>query len=179
MLFNIFLVDLFFLLNKINIADRADDNTPYTSSNEVNGLINSLEEASKELIKWFDDTLMKSNPEKCHLLVSTNDNVTISIRNFRIENTKVEKLLGIQFDNKLSFGYHLSQICKIANKQLYAEGRATSYMNLPKRKLLINAFFNSQFSYYPLMWMCQSCIINQKINRLYERCLRIIYGDKQ
>ena len=36
------------------------------------------------------------------LLVSMNDNVKIRIRNFQIENTKREKLLGIQFDNKLS-----------------------------------------------------------------------------
>ena len=79
MLFNIFLVDLVFILNKIDIANNADDNTPDTSSNDVNELIKSLEEASKELFKWFDDNLMKSNLEKCHLLVSTNDNVAIRI----------------------------------------------------------------------------------------------------
>ena len=43
----------------------------------------------------------------------------------------------------------------------------------------MNAFFNSQFSYCPLIWMCHSRIINKKINRLHERCLRIIYFDKQ
>ena len=42
----------------------------------------------------------------------------------------------------------------------------------------MNVFFNSQFSYYPLIWMCHSCIINKKINRLHERYLRMIYGDK-
>ena len=93
MFFNIFL--------QTYIANYADDNTPYTSSNDVNGLIKSLEEASKELFKWFDDNLMKSNPDKCHLLVSTNDNVIIRIGNFQIENTKREKLLGIQFDNTI------------------------------------------------------------------------------
>ena len=35
---------------------------PYTSSNDVNGLIKNLEEASKELFKWCDDNLVKSNP---------------------------------------------------------------------------------------------------------------------
>ena len=70
LLFNIFLADLLLILNKIDIANYADDNTPYTSSNEVNGLIKSLEEASKELFKWFEHNLMKSNPDKCHLLVS-------------------------------------------------------------------------------------------------------------
>ena len=44
---------------------------------------------------------MKSNPDKCHLLVSINDNVVIRIGNFQIENTKREMLLDIQFDNKL------------------------------------------------------------------------------
>ena len=43
----------------------------------------------------------------------------------------------------------------------------------------MNAFFSSQFSYCPLTLMCHNRIINKKINRLHERCLRIIYGDKQ
>ena len=89
----------------------------YTSSNDVNGLIKSLDEASKELFKWFDDNLMKSNPDKRHLLVSTNDNVSIRIGNFQIESTKTENLSGIQFDKKLSFDYHLSEICKKASRR--------------------------------------------------------------
>ena len=104
--------DLFFILNKIDIANYTDDKTPYTSYNDVNGLTKSLEEASKWFDKWFDINLMKSNSDKCHLLFSTNDNVAIRIGNFQIENTKREKLLCIQFGNKLSFDYHLSEICK-------------------------------------------------------------------
>ena len=78
-----------------------------TRSNDINGLIKSLEKAAKGLmVKWFDDNPMKSNPEKCHLLFSTNVNIAIRIRNFEIENNKREKLLGIQFDSKLSFDYH-------------------------------------------------------------------------
>ena len=38
LLFNIFFVDLFFILSEIDIANYADDNTPYTSSNDVSGL---------------------------------------------------------------------------------------------------------------------------------------------
>ena len=43
----------------------------------------------------------------------------------------------------------------------------------------MNAFFNSQFNYCPLIWMFHSCQINNKINRLHERCLRIISNDKR
>ena len=43
----------------------------------------------------------------------------------------------------------------------------------------MNAFFTSQFSYCPLIWMCHSRSNNRKINMLHERCLRIIYNDQQ
>ena len=106
------MADLFFILSKIDIANYADDNTPYISSNDVNELIKSLEVASKKLFKWFDDNLMKSNPDKCYVLVSTNNSFAIRIGDFQIENTKREKLLGIPFDKQLSFDYHLSEIRK-------------------------------------------------------------------
>ena len=89
----------------------ADDNMPYANPNDVNRLIKSLEEASKKQFKGFDDNLMKSNPDKSHWLVSANDNVAFRIGHFQKENTKREKLLGIQFD-KLSFDYHLPELCK-------------------------------------------------------------------
>ena len=38
LLFNIFLTVLFLILNKIDIVNYADDNTPYISSNDVNRL---------------------------------------------------------------------------------------------------------------------------------------------
>ena len=43
----------------------------------------------------------------------------------------------------------------------------------------MNAFFKPQFSYCPLVWMCHSRASDGKINRLHERCMRIIYSDKQ
>ena len=80
-------------MNKINIANYADNNTPYTRSKDVNGLTESLEEASKELFKWFDDNLMKSNTDKCHLLDSTNDNVATSCLSIIIYQKYAKKLV--------------------------------------------------------------------------------------
>ena len=51
-------------------------------------------------------------------------------------------------------------------------------MELKKRRSLMNAFFDSQFNYCPVIWMFHSRSLNNKINRLHERCLRIIYSDK-
>ena len=52
-------------------------------------------------------------------------------------------------------------------------------MDLSKRRILLNAFFISQFSYCPLVWMFHNREKNDKINQIHERCLRIIYNDKK
>ena len=42
----------------------------------------------------------------------------------------------------------------------------------------MNAFSNSYSNYCLVIWMCQSRTLNNKIIRLHERCLHIIYNDK-
>ena len=79
LLFNIFLADLFFILNDVDIASYADDNTPYVIANDINGVITSLVKASKALFEWFENNLLKSNANKCHLLVSSSDAVNLKV----------------------------------------------------------------------------------------------------
>ena len=49
---------------------------------------------------------------------------------------------------------------------------------MPKRRFPMNSFLKSQFNYCPAIWMFHSSTLNNKINRLHEPCLRIIYNDK-
>ena len=85
----------------------------------------------------------------------------------------------MKIDSKLNFNSHLGIILKKASQKVHVLARITPYMNIKKRKLLMNSFFSSQFNYCPLVWMCHSRLINNKINRLHERCLRIVYSDKK
>ena len=162
---------MFFIIEDTDIASYADDNTPYVIADNIDGVIKSLEEASEILFKWFNNNLMRINANKCHLLVSTNNTVKIKIGNFDITNSKSEKLLGVKFDHKLSFDDHICALCKKASRKIHALSRVASHMNISKRRILMNAFFKSQFSYCPLVWMCHSRANNAKINRLHERCL--------
>ena len=50
-------------------------------------------------------------------------------------------------------------------------------MNTEKKHLIVNVFFPPQFNYCPLTWMFHNRSLNHKINRLHERCLRVIYND--
>ena len=118
LLFNTFLTDLYLVLKDVDIANFADDNTPFTSANNIDDLIDFLEKASSSLFKWFKDNLFKGNPDKCYLLVSTNEKTKINIGEFSIENSDCERLLGVKIDNKLTFDCHVSDTCKKANRKL-------------------------------------------------------------
>ena len=142
---------MFFIIGDTDIASYADDNTSYVSGDNIDGVIKFLEEASEILFKWFNDNSMKINADKYHLLVSTNNTVKIKIGNFDVTNSKCEKLLGVRFDHKFSFNDHISELCKKASRNIHPLSRPALYMNIPKRRILMNALFKSQFSYSPLV----------------------------
>ena len=51
-------------------------------------------------------------------------------------------------------------------------------MNANKRPVLMKAFVISQFSYCPLVWMFLSRTMNNRINTLHEKALRLVYTNK-
>ena len=179
LLFNIFMCDLFFIVNNIDFASYADDNTPYATGNSMDDVVLKLENTSKTLFQWFKNNQLKANPDKCHFICSSSNTVNLTVENEKLQNSRCEKLLGVNFDLKLSFNAHTHDLCKKAGQKLNALSRITPYMNLDKKKLLVNAFFLSQFNYCPLVWMCHNRTNNNEINRIHERCLRLIYNDKR
>ena len=52
-------------------------------------------------------------------------------------------------------------------------------MSFDKKGIFLKTFITSQFNYRPLVWMCHSRGLNNRINNLHERTLRIVYQDKK
>ena len=50
-------------------------------------------------------------------------------------------------------------------------------MDLAKRKSLIKAFTTFQFNYCSLSWMFHIRQLNNGINQIHERTLRLVYKD--
>ena len=51
----------------IGFESYADDNTPYTTENDMEDVIFKLQNSSKILFQWFMDSKMKANPDKMSL----------------------------------------------------------------------------------------------------------------
>ena len=55
---------------------------------------------------------MKGNEDKCHVIFISQDNVRVNISTAQIENSKCQKLLGINIELKLTFEDHINRIGK-------------------------------------------------------------------
>ena len=53
----------------------------------------------------------------------------------------------------------------------------SKYLCEDKLKIIMKTFIQSQFNYCPLVWMFHSRTLNNKINKLHERALKIVYKN--
>ena len=145
----------------------------------ITDVIKALEKIEETLVNWFSNNEIKLNIDKCHLLLNSQEPNTLKIGDLHINNSLSEKLLGITFDCKLKFNKHIEDISQKASQKINALARLAPYVGTTKKRIIMNTFFKSQFNYCPLVWMCCNRSLNTKINRLQERCLRIVYNDKK
>ena len=122
---------------------------------------------------------MTSNPEKCNFICSTGKKVSLIVENKEINNSPYDRPLEVKIDSKLSFNTHIDGICTKANLKLNALSRITLHLDFKKKKLMISSFCMFQFSYCQLISMSHNRTKNSKINRLHERCLRLLNNDKK
>ena len=70
-----------------------------------------------------------------------------------------------------------NDLCKKGNLKLHALMRCVKFMSTEKRRLIFKAFI-SQFSYSPLVWMFHTKQLNNQINSLHGKALRVTYQDR-
>ena len=162
LLFNIYICDIFFETQEnIDFAGYADDNTPYTCSSKIQHVLTNLQGSSEKPFYWFSANHLVANSGKCHLLTSSNLPVDIRINSTKISN----------FEGRLNFDYHVNTLLRKANKKCHAHARVCNCMNTKKR-VLMNAFMTSKFSYCPLVWMFHSSTPNNRINKIHEKAFK-------
>ena len=103
LLFNIYINYIFLFAKRFNMANYADDCSPYEFTVSTEDVIQKLENDSRMLMDWYKINYLKPNPDKFHLLLSEiREDITISIQGKYITNSVNEKILGVYFDSKLS-----------------------------------------------------------------------------
>ena len=174
LLFNIYLNGIFHFVNENNLTNYADDNTPHAIDSNTDALIDNLVKDSSTLMKCFNDNYFKMNPDKCRLLITNHvDDISTIIDGEIIKCNKSVKLLR-SIINRILMNISL---CQKVSLKIHALARIADYISKNKLRVIMKAFIESQFEYCPLVWMFHSRTLNNRINKLHERALRLVYKD--
>ena len=74
---NIFIDDIFSIVNNIDFVSYANDNTPYIVDARILEVIKTLTHVFAELFCFFLNNQMKPNIDKCQVLTSSNKELSI------------------------------------------------------------------------------------------------------
>jgi len=182
LLFNVFINDLFLFIEKCMLYNYADDDTLSKSSADLTEVMDCLKHDSDIALKWFHDNGMQANPGKFQFMVLSPEEIgTQRLEldgNNVLESVECVKALGILIDDTLKFSQHVSGMCARAGRQLNALARISRYLDLKSRTIIYNSFILSNFTYCPLTWHFCGKHNTDKIEKIQERALRILYQDK-
>ena len=120
LLFKLFINDLVLFLSGTFLSNYADDNNLYSTRKELNIIEKNLRKDFKVATDWFFENYMSLNLTKCHYIClgKNKENNTFNFGNISLENSKVEVILGLTIDNKLSFDNHVKKFVEKQVKRL-------------------------------------------------------------
>ena len=80
----------------------------------------ALEKIGENLVNWFSNNERKLYTDNCHILLNSQEPNTLKTGDLHINNSLIEKLLGINFDYKLKFNKPIEDICQKASLKINA-----------------------------------------------------------
>ena len=121
LLFLVYIQDLPNWVEEGNVQGYADDTLHFVSGDTIQDVIAGLEEAAKEIFRYFASNELVANPSKTAFLLfrpsrNVDANVTIVIDGTKIEESVSERVLGIQVQRTLEWD---EQVSKVISKMNY------------------------------------------------------------
>ena len=176
-----FMNDLFIFIEKCNLYNYADDNSLDSSSENLSEVLINLKVDGRNAIDWLMKNGMRANPDKFHFMLISSTPIEKQMldlyKDIYLESEAVTTVLVVTIYDQLNFSNHISACYSKAARQLNALARFAKYIDIRSRKTNYNSFILSNFNYCPLVWQFCGKINNDKLEKIQERTLRILYQD--
>ena len=145
-LFLIFINDFFSFFDD-NLIVFADDSTLLISAIDLNTLKLKTNEALNCVIQWSNSNNLFLNIKKTKFMKFFSNDFFINLPLNTIEEVQSIKLLGIYFDNKFKFSYHISFIIEKLKTLFHLFYRIRNLLNDNAKFLCYYAFVHSVINY--------------------------------
>lgn len=180
LLFILYINDMPNLLRDSKAIIFADDTTLFTSSSDVESALYLLQQDADRLAKWFVTNKLSLNLSKTNFMLFTT-NVSVRSRTLQlkisgstIKRVQMCKFLGVLFDERLSWSYHVDHVCQKLRKSIGILKKASAVLDQSTMLTLYYTMIYPHLTYCHLVWGVVSMIHIMRITRLQKRVVRII-----
>lgn len=167
------------------LAAYADDTTLFQEISSANNLMQDsavLQKAVSALSDWGSQWLITFEPSKSQCFSISHHQPPwytppITFQGHVVEEVPTIKLLGITFDQHLSFSHHLRQVAVRATQRLGLMKKACPILDSKGRSTLYKGFVRPVMEYAPLTWMGAPASYLAKLDAVQHRALSLIGCD--
>ena len=177
----------------------ADDTTGLGKGKNLRDLTMYVNNELQKIANWFRANKMALNvaktkfmvfrtrgkiidPHDCHLVYNSNEmglpeNQALIYPIERIHNegeTRSFKLLGVLFDEYLTFDDHISNVCTKISKSLFCINRVKKFVNESTRKTLYFAMIHSHIVYCMSIYSCANSTSLNRLRIKQKQAIRVI-----
>jgi hypothetical protein len=158
----------------------ADDTTCLSKGKKLNELLLNVSSELQKTAIWFRANKIDSND--CNLNFNINEpghpidpSLISIIERIHIEGqVKHFNLLGVQFDEYLSFDAHISHLCSKISKLLFCINRSKNFVGAESLKQLYYAMIHSHLSYCLNVYSCANTTSLKKLRIKQKEAIRFI-----
>ena len=175
--FNIFINDITVDLG-VNCLLYADDMKLYNKVDDINDSM-TLQAALDKINVWCNLNKLQLNIKKCNVLTFTNKHQYIEF-NYCLKDSELTRPptfrdLGVTFDSKLSFNFHINTITNECFRTLGFIMRCSHDFNdINTSKLLYQSFVRSKLEYSSIIWSPHYNVHIQNIEKIQRRFLKTL-----
>ena len=163
----------------------ADDTTVAATGTEPKIIEKQLNKNVKNVSKWCNkNDMVVSLPKSSSMLCASwqrllHTDINDTSLNIELEGNKIPcvsttKLLGVHFDQHLSWNEHIKHVHKKIRSNLYLLKQIKKYLPIDARKLFFNSYVLPHFDYCCTVWGNCSKTALSKLVKLQKRAARLI-----
>ena len=180
-LFTLYTNDLPASVKAGTICMYADDTTLYCTGRSVDDVSTYLNEALDKLHSWCITNMLTPHPVKCEAMLLHRGSFVVPLAPIRIGGTTIKwvthsRLLGLDIDNGLTWGRHLSETRKSLASKLNSLKRSRFLPKGVLEQLYLKVIMPS-ITYELVVWGRCNCMISfNSVEALHRRAARTVHN---
>ena len=181
LLFLTYINDMPLIFKRINTMLYADDATISASGKHIVDIENTLSDSGNSASDWCLKNDMILSLPKCNTLIISSKkqplSLNVDIDGTIIPNLSTAKILGVHFDNVMSWDKHIKAIRNKITQNLYLLQQIKSFLPVNARKLFVNSYILPHIDYCSVVWGNCSKTFENSLEKLLTKSARLILDE--